>query len=66
MKEKYDGYYHVYCKALFSNEKTRQFKLVAPWIEDMIIDWSLTTTKIAKKIPADSVLDRTDILMYLE
>lgn len=65
LKEKYDGYYHIYCKALFSNQKTRQFKLIAPWIEDIVIDWSLTTSKTAVKIHKDS-LDREDIKSYLK
>lgn len=67
LKEKYDRYYEVYCKALFSNKKTRQYKLIAPWLEDFIIDWSLTTSKMAEKIPLDSVPEeRKEIRKFLE
>lgn len=37
-QEKYGNLVTLYCMALFRNDKTRQYKLVAPWYNSKIIN----------------------------
>lgn len=67
VKEKYDGYHELYAMAFFSNEKTRQYKAVAPWYEDVKFGWENVTSKTAIKVLYDSIpKDRVDIWNVIE
>jgi len=55
--QKYGTTKKVYCKAIFKNDKTNQFKLIAPWLEALIIESQNTNdmkiNKVSKKDAPD-------------
>jgi hypothetical protein len=65
-KEKYGGFRSHYAKVVFSNYKTHQYRLIAPWYKVIELQWSLITEKKVVEIPIDSIpKDREDIWSIL-
>lgn len=57
--QKYGATKKSYCKAVFQNEKTHQYRLIAPWMESITIECQNTNdinfNKISKKDVPDLI-----------
>lgn len=51
--QKYGATKKSYCVAVFQNEKSRQYKLIAPWLDGLVIEYQNTNNikfnKVSKK-----------------
>lgn len=50
-REKYGAELVVYCMVLFRNDKTKQYKMVAPWLTNKIIEMSNVTGIEVNEVP---------------
>ncbi len=53
--EEVDGFVKHYARTIFSNSKTGEYKLVAPWQEDIRFKWSLLSDQGITRIPIDNI-----------
>lgn len=52
--QKYGTYVELYCKAVFNNSKTGQYKFVAPWLDGALVERSNMDDITYKLVPIDS------------
>jgi hypothetical protein len=55
-REKYGAEKTIYCMVLFRNDKTRQYKAVAPWLKDVVVQMENITGKEATEVLKSSCL----------
>lgn len=50
-REKYGAELIAYCMVVFKNDKTQQYKLVAPWLKNEVIERSNITGILVAEVP---------------
>ena len=58
-REKYGSELVIYCMAFFNNDKTKQYKAVAPWLGSTIIEKENITEITIREVDKKEYLDST-------